>query len=94
MFALSTPGVKNADENELQSIASPPEDTHVYNVADFNVMNSIVEGLTRTVCEQVVQQDKEIKQSKGSIGWGGEKLFSMNNIFMHLRANCSTAASK
>uniref|UniRef100_A0A674MSG6 Collagen type XIV alpha 1 chain n=1 Tax=Takifugu rubripes TaxID=31033 RepID=A0A674MSG6_TAKRU len=59
LFAI---GVKNADENELQSIASPPEDTHVYNVADFNVMNSIVEGLTRTVCEQVVQQDKEIKQ--------------------------------
>lgn len=64
IFAFFTPGVKNADENELQSIASPPEDTHVYNVADFNVMNSIVEGLTRTVCEQVVQQDKEMKQSK------------------------------
>uniref|UniRef100_H2U2V1 Collagen type XIV alpha 1 chain n=1 Tax=Takifugu rubripes TaxID=31033 RepID=H2U2V1_TAKRU len=61
LFAI---GVKNADENELQSIASPPEDTHVYNVADFNVMNSIVEGLTRTVCEQVVQQDKEIKQTE------------------------------
>uniref|UniRef100_H3CW87 Collagen type XIV alpha 1 chain n=1 Tax=Tetraodon nigroviridis TaxID=99883 RepID=H3CW87_TETNG len=59
LFAI---GVKNADENELQSIASPPEDTHVYNVADFSVMNSIVEALTRTVCEQVVQQDKEIKQ--------------------------------
>lgn len=56
--------MKNADENELQSIASPPVDTHVYNVADFNIMSSIVEGLTRTVCEQVEQQDKEIKQSK------------------------------
>lgn len=59
-----SPGVKNADENELLSIASEPDNTHVYNVADFNVMNSIVEGLTKTVCEQVEQQDKDIKQSK------------------------------
>ncbi|XP_029958698.1 collagen alpha-1(XIV) chain [Salarias fasciatus] len=58
LFAI---GVKNADENELRSIASEPHNTHVYNVADFNIMSSIVEGLTRTVCEQVEQQDKDIK---------------------------------
>ncbi|XP_053700196.1 collagen alpha-1(XIV) chain isoform X1 [Synchiropus splendidus] len=58
LFAI---GVKNADENELYSIASEPDHTHVYNVADFNIMSSIVEGLTRTVCEQVEQQDKDIK---------------------------------
>uniref|UniRef100_A0A4W6CH24 Collagen type XIV alpha 1 chain n=1 Tax=Lates calcarifer TaxID=8187 RepID=A0A4W6CH24_LATCA len=61
LFAI---GVKNADENELRSIASEPENTHVYNVADFNIMSSIVEGLTKTVCEQVEQQDKDIKESK------------------------------
>nr|XP_046254830.1 collagen alpha-1(XIV) chain-like isoform X3 [Scatophagus argus] len=61
LFAI---GVKNADENELHSIASEPHDTHVYNVADFNIMSSIVEGLTRTVCEQVEHQDKEIKQKQ------------------------------
>ncbi|XP_070822030.1 collagen alpha-1(XIV) chain isoform X1 [Chaetodon trifascialis] len=61
LFAI---GVKNADENELHSIASEPDNTHVYNVADFNIMSSIVEGLTRTVCEQVEQQDKEIKQKQ------------------------------
>ncbi|XP_041941676.1 collagen alpha-1(XIV) chain isoform X3 [Alosa sapidissima] len=59
LFAI---GVKNADESELQSIASPPIDTHVYNVADFNIMSSIVEGLTRIVCERVEEQDKEIKR--------------------------------
>ncbi|KAM9852256.1 collagen alpha-1(XIV) chain [Aulostomus maculatus] len=59
LFAI---GVKNADENELRSIASDPDNSHVYNVADFNIMSSIVEGLTRTVCEQVEQQDKDIKQ--------------------------------
>ncbi|XP_054636635.1 collagen alpha-1(XIV) chain isoform X3 [Dunckerocampus dactyliophorus] len=61
LFAI---GVKNADENELCSIASEPDDSHVYNVADFNVMSSIVEGLTRTVCEHVEQQDKDIKQQQ------------------------------
>ncbi|XP_051921656.1 collagen alpha-1(XIV) chain isoform X4 [Hippocampus zosterae] len=61
LFAI---GVKNADENELRSIASEPHDSHVYNVADFNVMSSIVEGLTRTVCEQVEQQEKDIKEQQ------------------------------
>ncbi|XP_028983776.1 collagen alpha-1(XIV) chain isoform X2 [Betta splendens] len=61
LFAI---GVKNADENELRAIASEPQDTHVYNVADFNIMSSIVEGLTKTVCEQVEQQDKDIKEKQ------------------------------
>lgn len=64
VFNGPSAGVKNADENELHSIASEPDEGHVYNVADFSVMSSIVEGLTRTVCEQVEQQDKDIKESK------------------------------
>ncbi|XP_076016833.1 collagen alpha-1(XIV) chain, partial [Genypterus blacodes] len=59
LFAI---GVKNADENELLSIASEPDESHVYNVADFSVMSSIVGVLTKTVCEQVEQQNKDIKQ--------------------------------
>ncbi|XP_056154027.1 LOW QUALITY PROTEIN: collagen alpha-1(XIV) chain [Lampris incognitus] len=58
LFAI---GVKNADENELKAIASPPEQTHVYNVADFSVMNDIVEGLTRAICDRVEQLDKALK---------------------------------
>lgn len=54
-------GVKNADINELKEIASEPDSTHVYNVADFNFMHTIVEGLTRTVCSRVEEQEKEIK---------------------------------
>lgn len=73
VFALTFPGVKNADENELYSIASEPANTHVYNVADFNIMSSIVEGLTKTVCEQVEQQDKDIKQSKETTGQRARK---------------------
>lgn len=59
-------GVKNADENELRAIASPPEETHMYNVADFSVMSSIVEGVTRSVCERVSELSKEI--SGGFLG--------------------------
>ncbi|KAF5901087.1 collagen alpha-1(XIV) chain isoform X1, partial [Clarias magur] len=59
VFAI---GVKNADENELKIISSQPHDTHTYNVADFSIMNTIVEGLTRTVCNGVKLQDKEIKK--------------------------------
>uniref|UniRef100_A0A8K9Y0F9 Collagen type XIV alpha 1 chain n=1 Tax=Oncorhynchus mykiss TaxID=8022 RepID=A0A8K9Y0F9_ONCMY len=62
LFAI---GVKNADENELRAIASEPDNTHVYNVADFSVMSSIIEGLTQIVCERVEEQDKEIKESAG-----------------------------
>uniref|UniRef100_A0A8C9U3P7 Collagen type XIV alpha 1 chain n=1 Tax=Scleropages formosus TaxID=113540 RepID=A0A8C9U3P7_SCLFO len=58
-------GVKNADENELKAIASPPEDTHVYNVADFSAMGTIIDSLTRALCERVEQQDMEIKGDSG-----------------------------
>ncbi|KPP78685.1 hypothetical protein Z043_101799 [Scleropages formosus] len=61
LFAI---GVKNADENELKAIASDPDETHVYNVADFSIMSTIVEGLTKTVCERVEEQDKEIKATE------------------------------
>lgn len=60
-MCFSSPGVKNADENELKDIASPPVDTHVYNVADFNVMNDIVDGLTKVVCERVEQLDRQLR---------------------------------
>lgn len=62
-----SPGVKNADENELKAIASPPQESHVYNVADFSVMSDIVEGLTKTVCDRVEQLDKQIKGLNGGL---------------------------
>ncbi|XP_051879302.1 collagen alpha-1(XIV) chain isoform X4 [Pristis pectinata] len=64
LFAI---GVKNADVNELKAIASEPDETHVYNVADFNIMNTIIESLTKTVCARVEEQDKEIKEATGSV---------------------------
>ncbi|XP_011617196.2 collagen alpha-1(XIV) chain-like isoform X1 [Takifugu rubripes] len=58
VFAI---GVKNADEKELNAIASSSEDTHVYNVQDFNVMADIVDLLTRTICERMETLYKHMK---------------------------------
>ncbi len=52
--------MKNADENELRSIASSPEETHVYNAADVSFMLDIIERLTRSVCERVSELSREI----------------------------------
>lgn len=46
-------GIKNADENELRSIASDPEITHMYNVADFSFLLDIVDNLTDNLCNSV-----------------------------------------
>ncbi|XP_068188958.1 collagen alpha-1(XIV) chain-like isoform X2 [Antennarius striatus] len=62
LFAI---GVKNADENELQAIGSPPKETHVYNVADFNVMSDIVDDLTRNMCDRVEALDKQLQGGGG-----------------------------
>ncbi|KAL0969281.1 hypothetical protein UPYG_G00224980 [Umbra pygmaea] len=46
-------GVKNADENELRSIASDPDDIHMFNVADFSFLLEIVKELTDNLCNSV-----------------------------------------
>ena len=46
-------GVKNADENELRSIASDPDDIHMYNVADFSFLLDIVDRVTDNLCNSV-----------------------------------------
>lgn len=50
-FCLS--GVKNADENELRTIASDPEDIHMYNVNDFQFLLDIVDDLSVNLCNSV-----------------------------------------
>ncbi|XP_067335458.1 collagen alpha-1(XII) chain isoform X2 [Channa argus] len=46
-------GVKNADENELRSIATDPDEIHMYNVADFSFLLDIVDNLTDNLCSSV-----------------------------------------
>ncbi|XP_051816946.1 collagen alpha-1(XII) chain isoform X5 [Acanthochromis polyacanthus] len=50
-------GVKNADENELRSIASDPDEIHMYNVNDFQFMVDIVDDLTINLCNSVKGSD-------------------------------------
>ncbi|CAL8395349.1 unnamed protein product [Arctogadus glacialis] len=46
-------GVKNADVNELRSIASEPEAIHMYNVKDFSFLLDIVDDLSNNICNSV-----------------------------------------
>ena len=45
--------MKNADENELKSIASDPDEIHMYNVNDFQFLLDIVDDLTVNLCNSV-----------------------------------------
>ncbi|KAJ8270953.1 hypothetical protein GJAV_G00121110 [Gymnothorax javanicus] len=51
-------GVKNADEYELRSIASDPDEIHMYNVEDFSFLLDIVDGLTDNLCNSVKGSDE------------------------------------
>lgn len=51
IFFLS--GVENADENELRSIASDPDEIHMYNVNKFQFLLDIVDDLTVNLCNSV-----------------------------------------
>ncbi|XP_013922004.1 PREDICTED: collagen alpha-1(XII) chain-like, partial [Thamnophis sirtalis] len=50
IFAI---GIKNADVNELKQIASDPDDTHAFNVEDFNLLVNIVDSVTDNLCNSV-----------------------------------------
>ncbi|XP_062324096.1 collagen alpha-1(XII) chain [Osmerus eperlanus] len=49
-------GIKGADEEELKRIASTPYQTHVYNVADFNLVKNVQKELITHVCSGVDDQ--------------------------------------
>ncbi|XP_047429514.1 collagen alpha-1(XII) chain-like [Mugil cephalus] len=54
-------GVKNADENELRSIATDPDEIHMYNVNDFQFMMDIVDDLTVNLCNSVKGSATELE---------------------------------
>ncbi|XP_075454120.1 collagen alpha-1(XII) chain isoform X2 [Ascaphus truei] len=55
-------GVKDAVRSELEAIASPPSDTHVYTVEDFDAFQRISFELTQSICLRIEQELKTIKQ--------------------------------
>ncbi|XP_048391729.1 collagen alpha-1(XII) chain isoform X1 [Stegostoma tigrinum] len=54
-------GVKDAVFSELVAIASPPENTHVYQVDDFDSFQRVSTKLTQTLCLRIVEEVKAIK---------------------------------
>lgn len=55
-------GVKDAVRTELESIASPPADTHVYTVEDFDAFQRISFELTQSICLRIEQETEKIKR--------------------------------
>ncbi|XP_040493811.1 collagen alpha-1(XX) chain [Ursus maritimus] len=51
--AIFAVGVKNADEAELQLLASPPLDITVHNVQDFPQLGTLAGLLSRLICQKV-----------------------------------------
>ncbi|XP_069786793.1 collagen alpha-1(XII) chain isoform X2 [Narcine bancroftii] len=46
-------GIKNADQTELRQIATDPDSTHMYNVAEFSLLSEIVDDLSINLCNSV-----------------------------------------
>lgn len=58
-------GVKDAVRSELEAIANPPSDTHVYEVEDFDAFQRISKELTQSICLRIEQELLNIiKKSK------------------------------
>uniref|UniRef100_A0A3Q0R0B0 Collagen alpha-1(XII) chain n=1 Tax=Amphilophus citrinellus TaxID=61819 RepID=A0A3Q0R0B0_AMPCI len=71
-------GIKNADENELRSIASDPEEIHMYNVADFSFLLDIVDRVSDNLCNSVKGPDaptdlvtSEVTHRSFRVTWSG-----------------------
>uniref|UniRef100_A0AAX7UCA1 Collagen alpha-1(XII) chain n=1 Tax=Astatotilapia calliptera TaxID=8154 RepID=A0AAX7UCA1_ASTCA len=71
-------GIKNADENELRSIASEPNDIHMYNVADFSFLLDIVDRVSDNLCNSVKGPDaptnlvtSEVTHRSFRVTWDG-----------------------
>uniref|UniRef100_A0A8D0CFC3 Collagen alpha-1(XII) chain n=2 Tax=Salvator merianae TaxID=96440 RepID=A0A8D0CFC3_SALMN len=55
-------GVKDAVRTELEAIATPPAETHVYTVEDFDAFQRISFELTQSICLRIEQELQEIKR--------------------------------
>ena len=49
-------GVKDAVRSELEAIANPPAETHVYTVEDFDAFQRISKELTQSICLRIAQE--------------------------------------
>lgn len=55
-------GVKDAVRSELEAIANPPADNHVFEVEDFDAFQRISKELTQSICLRIEQELLNIKK--------------------------------
>lgn len=55
-FTFSHIGIKGADEEELREMASTPHSKHVYNVANFDMIQEVQRKIISEVCTGVDDQ--------------------------------------
>lgn len=55
-------GVKDAVRSELEAIANPPSDNHVFEVEDFDAFQRISKELTQSICLRIEQELLNIKK--------------------------------
>nr|XP_018667880.1 sushi, von Willebrand factor type A, EGF and pentraxin domain-containing protein 1-like isoform X2 [Ciona intestinalis] len=67
-----TVGVGDADKNELKSIASPPYDSSVYHVSDYDSISEIKAHLAAKLCEGEVLRDNRCGCPAGPPGLPGQ----------------------
>lgn len=57
-------GVKDAVRSELEAIANPPAETHVYTVEDFDAFQRISKELIQSICLRIEQELRNILQRR------------------------------
>lgn len=55
-------GVKDAVRSELEAIANPPPESHVFEVEDFDAFERISKELTQSICLRIEQELLNIKK--------------------------------
>lgn len=55
-MTLSVLGIQQADEEEMKLMASTPHRSHIYNVANFNVIKNVQREIISRVCAGVDDQ--------------------------------------
>lgn len=56
VMTLSILGIQQADEEEMELMASTPHRRHVYNVSNFNTLKNVQRGFISQVCASVDDQ--------------------------------------
>lgn len=66
---FSVLGVQQADEDEMKLMASTPHRSHIYSVANFNVIKNVQKELISQVCAGVDDQLSSIVSGEeGELG--------------------------